>query len=145
MRELRPFLRDLYQSMALGTALYRRYADMRGVSYPDLAILYALSDMGESTQREIGMYYEMNKQTVNAAVRHLKELGYVTLSTDEADKRRRVLRLTEAGEAYARQFTDMLFAIEERAAVRLGEKNLVRAKNVLDDFNILFAEELNRL
>lgn len=145
MRELRPLLRSLYHSMALGTVLYRRFAEREGVSYPDLAILYALSDLGECTQRQIGVDYEMNKQTVNAAVRHLKELGYVTLSTDAADKRRRVLRLTESGAVYARQLTDVLFAMEERAAVRLGEKNLVRAKKILDDFNVLFAEELNRL
>ena len=145
MGELRPLLRSLYHSMALGTMLYRRFADREGVSYPDLAILYALSDLGVCTQRQIGTDYEMNKQTVNAAVRHLKDLGYVTLSTDEADKRRRVLRLTAAGEAYARRLTDVLFAMEERAAMRLGEKNLVRAKKILDDFNTLFAEELNRL
>lgn len=143
--EEKKLLSGLYLSWAQGTALYARYAEMRGVSYRELMVLYALSDEEAMTQKEVAFWCELPKQSVNQAVQKFRKAGWLTLSGDAADRRRKVIRLTDAGKAEAASVVGPLRAMEARVFARVGEKRIAAMKETSDRFNRYFAEELGRL
>lgn len=143
--EEQKLISGLYLSWAQGTALYARYAETRRVSYSELMVLYALSEGEALTQREVSLRCELTKQTVNQVVKKFREAGWLVLTGDAADRRRKVITLTEAGARQAEAVAGPLRAMEARVGRRVGWKRLAAMKETSDRFNRYFAEELARL
>lgn len=92
--------------------IYRQTARLFGFSECTLWILYSLrEDNTYLTQRELCYALSQPKQTINSALKKLEADGYIELSSKE-DRRRKQIRLTEKGEALARQTVDKVIALE---------------------------------
>ncbi|WP_277213136.1 MarR family winged helix-turn-helix transcriptional regulator [Isoptericola croceus] len=58
---------------------------------------------GPRTQRELAAVSGVTEQTMSKVVARLERSGYVTRSTDPADRRRRTVTVTDAGLSAARE------------------------------------------
>ncbi len=99
------------------------------ISSQDASILVHLDRESGLSPRELAQHLGVAPSTLSAAIARLSELGYLTSSPHESDRRRRELRLTPRGaEAIAstsvldaervRALLDKLKPDERKAAVR---------------------------
>ncbi len=70
-----------------------------GIIRPELTVLMCLSFHRDLNARDICEITEQPSNTVSRAVGSLEEKGYITRERDAVDTRRRVLNITEAGQA----------------------------------------------
>ncbi len=70
-----------------------------GIIRPELTVLMCLSFHRDLNARDICEITEQPSNTVSRAVGSLEEKGYITRERDAIDTRRRVLNITESGQA----------------------------------------------
>lgn len=124
------------------TALYTKVANVLGVGYPEMMVLYALEMEGDLTQKQISERYGMQKQTVNTVVKVLKNQGYIELVSGTVDKRSKIVSLTKSGNEYATQLLSPLMNAEDKVYRIIGEERLRVMAETLDLYNLLFEREL---
>lgn len=124
--------------------MYAKAAALLGVGYPEMMVLYALETMGELTQKEIVERFGMQKQTVNSVVRALTKRGMLQLVAGRADKREKLLVLTDSGRDYAHTIISPLRRIEDKLYETIGEEKLQAMYETLDLFNLLLERALLR-
>lgn len=124
------------------TALYTKVANVLGVGYPEMMVLYALEMEGDLTQKQISERYGMQKQTVNTVVKVLKKQGYIELVSGTVDKRSKIVSLTKSGNEYATQLLSPLMNAEDKVYRIIGEERLRVMAETLDLYNLLFEREL---
>ena len=100
------------------------HAELARRGHPDLrpAHGFALQAIGldGATATEAGRRLAISKQAAGKTVERLEELGYVARSGDDADRRRKLVRLTPRG-IEALTFSAMIFEdIRGRWAAELG-------------------------
>src|ERR1700712_3564012 len=76
-----------------------------GVSHAGLIVLHMLSQ-GPASQRELADSQFLTEQTIGRTLTHLESTGHVGRATDPADRRRRVVQITDPGR-------DLLTAISD--------------------------------
>lgn len=95
--------------------LYRNAARKVGLSDCAFWILYFLREHGaELTQRDICSAIYVPKQTVNSSLKKLEEEGMIEL-TEGADRRCKLVRMTQNGAKLAGETVDRVLAAELRA------------------------------
>ncbi len=67
-----------------------------GVSHAGLIVLHVLSK-GPASQRELADSQYLTEQTIGRTLTHLESTGHVGRAADPADRRRRVVQLTDQG------------------------------------------------
>lgn len=83
-------------------ALYDEYAKQNGILMNTFLVLNALFYAQNGlTQKEICTQTFHSKQTVSLIVKHLLKENYVMLSENPEDRRNKIVKMTEAGRAYA--------------------------------------------
>lgn len=122
--------------------LYRNAAKRCGLSECAFWILYTLRVEEKTfTQAEICGFLIEPKQTVNSALKKLEAAGYLTL-TAGVDQRSKHVRLTEAGERFARAHIDCVPEAEARALCALSQEDLASFFSIIRQFRALFEREL---
>lgn len=76
------------------THLAHRY----NISLNEFRLLMAIGRIGESASHELAEHTGVNAMSVSRAVATLQRHGRITVETDPANRRRKVLRLTPEGE-----------------------------------------------
>ena len=109
-------------------------------------LLYVLLDERRSySQQDLCEEWMYTKQTINSAVRALQEKGYVTLESAPGNRKRKLLRLTEAGRAYAISTGGQVYRAETRAISRLGEEKMTELVRLTEEHLACLEEEVNRM
>ena len=67
-----------------------------GVSHAGLIVLSTLG-RGPTSQRDLADDQHVTEQTIGRTIAHLESTGHVIRRSDPADRRRRVVELTESG------------------------------------------------
>lgn len=124
-------------------AIYAKAALTLGIGYPELMVLYALETMGELKQKQIAENYGLQKQTVNTVIKTLAQRELVRLVPSEADKREKIVLLTQSGKAYARKLISPLRQIEEKVYKNIGAERLQAMCETQELFNLLLEKEIN--
>ena len=95
--------RGCLQIMQSMDTMYEEYARKHGLTYMSLYILETVYEQGGCTQKLISEITLYPKQTVNMVIRSFLEKGWVTLKSDNSDRRSKRVWLTQDGEGFARQ------------------------------------------
>ena len=74
---------------------------------PQFAALSKLSDVGETSQNQLGTLVAMDAATIKGVIDRLKARGLVDVTRHEGDKRRLMVRLTGAGRALVDELTPL--------------------------------------
>lgn len=77
-----------------------------GVSVSEVHAVAVLATAAPMTQGELAAQLSLTKSTVSRLVDLLLERGWIEVGTSDADRRRRVVSLSPAGEAAASSFED---------------------------------------
>lgn len=94
--------------------IYYRWGRRVGLKENLLALLYALSDGGHYTQKQISEEWLIPKTTINTLVRECVQSGYIVLR-HEPHTREKLLCLTDAGREYTERVLRQLKQAEARA------------------------------
>jgi MarR family transcriptional regulator, lower aerobic nicotinate degradation pathway regulator len=74
---------------------------------PQFAALSKLSDVGETSQNQLGALVAMDAATIKGVIDRLKARGLVEVTRHEGDKRRLMVSLTGAGRALVGELTPL--------------------------------------
>lgn len=127
--------RDFYFLWSQTNIIYSRWAEHLGVPYDTLITLYGLDIHGCMTQKSICDFYGFPKQTVNGIIRRLKNEGYISLETNPADRREKLVSLTGSGSAYARELLAPLYQAEQHAFSEVGRQKIFQMLATINLFN----------
>ena len=120
-------------------AMYDDWAREQGLSSNSVWILYSLYEAKEScTQKSISQMWSIPKQTINTILKEFSANGYIELSTDQEDKRNKLIVLTPKGNAYAGKIIEALHKRELFATERMGLDNITRTNDATERFISLF-------
>ena len=116
--------------------LYYLAARSLGMKYNTFALLYALSDGGTYSQKQICEDWLIPKTTLNTVVHECEDAGYVTLT--RLGNKEKAVCLTERGQAWAERALELVREAELTAL----ERTLPAVSNSFDDDFAVFAEQL---
>ena len=142
--DARSQLKDFFRKKKKIDRLYVIWSQKSNVNYSALMIMYHLLELGNVTQRQISEECCIPKQSANNIIKSLKNDGYITLTKNEADKRKKIIELTERGREYATELVSPLIEMENSVIDKMGETLI----NQLIDSSTIYAnlleEEIDR-
>ena len=89
---------------------------------PQFAALAKLSDVGETSQNQLGQLIAMDAATVKGVIDRLKTRGLVQLSKHDGDKRRLLVSLTAEGRATVERLIPLAQQITTETLAPLSQK-----------------------
>jgi DNA-binding MarR family transcriptional regulator len=89
--------------LACHTRHRRGASSANGLSARDSSLLAHLDERRPTTPSELAVHLGVGKSTMSAAVKRLRALGYIVLSSDPEDGRTALLRLAPHGAAAMRE------------------------------------------
>lgn len=114
MNDHRSDIRRIMTAVNTIDGIYALEAKKIGLKENTLSLLYALDDGKAHTQTQICAEWLIPKTTINTIVKECIHAGYVTLEAGGHSHEKRI-KLTEQGQAYAKNVLAQVYAIEEKA------------------------------
>lgn len=102
-----------------------------GLSNVQFGVLNVLRRTGGASQRELGDALDLDRSTVAGLVARLEARGLVERARAEADRRRNVVRLTEAGAAELRRLVPQAAQVDASLTAGLTEEETVTLRRLL--------------
>lgn len=128
-------------SNRISADIARLYDKRHGLSIPEWRVIAVLARRPGLSATEVALRTAMDKVAVSRAVSALLDQGRILRETDTDDRRRSVLRLSEAGRAIYADVAPRAMAYEQRLldALRPDERQaldrlLARMEQVTEDF-----------
>lgn len=112
--------------------LYDGALDQTGLTVSQLATLAWIKALKRPTVQKIADYMEMDQSAMSRGLAPLERDGLVAGAPHPTDKRRRVLSLTEAGEAALAQGAEAWETAQRQVEAQLSEAGLAQAINVIN-------------
>lgn len=123
--------------------IYHRAAKSLGLSDCAFLILYALTENAVPlTQSNICDMMYQPKQTVNSAMKNLRECGYIELC-EMCDRRSKEIRLTEKGKNFAENTVARIIDAEMRSFSLLGEEERDEFIAIFRKYTALLRENID--
>ena len=117
-----------------------------GLSYNHFAVLYYLANAqdGQCTQKHICDEWYLPKQTVFNICKEYKEKGWIEFEISPNDKREKIMRLTAAGQAYAKPILQATQSISEQAFSEFGKKKTMQLFALMREFSEVFQKHIDK-
>ena len=122
--------------------VYIQWAKEYEVSYTTFAILYSVYCHEQYTQKEVCEVWNLAKQTVSNQCNELMDQGLLNIVQNDANRRQKILSLTERGRAFARPFSEGMRRAETQAFAALGEETGGRLIEGAERFYAVFEQEV---
>ncbi len=104
---------------------YYQAAAKANLSEAAFWILFGICDQDKAwTQSDLCREFYYSKQTVNSAVKRLEKMGFIRLEADKGNGNRKILVLTENGEAYCQAEIVPLIEAEQDAFASFTEEEV---------------------
>ncbi len=132
-------------SNRVSSAIARVYSDRFALSVTEWRVMAVLGRYPELSANEVAQRTAMDKVAVSRAVARLIEAGRLQRDTHDDDRRRSVLRLSEAGYRIYDQIVPLALGFERRVLgdLRMEERELLfRLLDRLDELEIRAEAEL---
>ena len=115
------FIRRYNSLYKANNEIYPRLARHFGLSDTAFWILYTLREQGGCvSQSQLCGELFLSKQTIHSALKQLEQGGFLQLENVPNNRKNKLVRVTSQGEQLLCQVTDPVFAMEERAFLRLS-------------------------
>lgn len=129
MRDVGYYFKNIHDKLKV-----RADADMKlyNITLTQSRVLaYLNSQGGEATQKEIEIFLNVSHPTVVGVVSRMEQNGYVTCRFDAADKRNKLVRLTEQAHRADMELDRKMRANEQRMLHSLSEEEIDDLKRML--------------
>ena len=87
----------------------------------------------------------MLRQTITVVLNDLEGRGYLSRAFHSTDRRRKIIRLTQEGQVFARKVLDAISAAEQEASAILSEEELRQLQDYSRRFSQEFARKVNAI
>lgn len=131
---------DLNEGAALIRAAARKLAQLTeavgsaaNISPPEMDILQEIHDIGPMDVGDLRVRLGAPKQSLARNLNQLEARAMLTRETDPRDRRRRLVTLTQAGAAFAREATEQRRQILRQAFLAAGPEAVTGARRMLAD------------
>ncbi len=131
---------DYFKIIKETDELYDVFQKYSGLSDAEYWSLVAVRIENCKYQHEISKCMSMSKQTVNSALKHLVDRGYIILEAPKENQRIKKVIFTKEGEEFAKKYLDVINKSQEKAWSLLSEDErksliyiLMKLKNNLAD------------
>ena len=118
-------------SNVVSDVIARAYEALFGLSIPEWRVIAVVAEKEGITQQEICAATRMDKVTVSRATIALVDRGLVARVTNSADRRSRLLALTDAGQALYRDVAPKAIEIEQRIFASFPAEEIARFTDML--------------
>ncbi|SDB34496.1 DNA-binding transcriptional regulator, MarR family [Streptococcus henryi] len=144
--QVKPYVRIMDQQ----ASLYEYFARQYGLQNKSLQLLLWVANYPQShgsyvTQKFLAERTYSSKQVVNATIKNWRDKGYVELLENPADKRHKLIRLTETGQVYADKIIQPLNQIEQAAIGVLSSEEQETLLGLTSKYNQALKEEMEKL
>ncbi|ABG31935.1 MarR family transcriptional regulator [Roseobacter denitrificans] len=102
--------------------VYADDAETAKITTSQFAVLAVLWEASDLSQKELARRTSMDMPTLNGLLKRLLSKGLVTIATSRADKRYRVINLTDTGRALAERLRARGHLVTERVLQPLSDK-----------------------
>ena len=119
-------------SNTVSQSIADEYTDRFQLSMTEWRVMAVLARFADLSAREVAERTRMDKVAVSRALARLVEAGRVDRSTHDGDKRRSVLKLSEAGWAIHDEVAPMARAHERDLLAKLDEGEQAQLNRILD-------------
>lgn len=124
--------------------LYHQVALKSNLSDSSFWILYCLCNNEDGcTQMDICYEWNFSKQTVNSAIKDLKEKGYIELILEDGNKKSKKIILTDKGKEASKKLIEVV-RIENQIAEQTDQKQFEEVVNFFQNQLSLFKNEINK-
>lgn len=123
--EVRAYVNQYCKLRDLQFSAYELHARKHGLTAKEEFVLDILWFSPEGClQSEICERLSATKQTVSAIIKKFWKQGYVSLTESETDRRNKIVRFTDAGQAYAKNIIPPAASAEIDAMAELAEEDI---------------------
>ncbi|MGK7296670.1 MAG: MarR family winged helix-turn-helix transcriptional regulator [Candidatus Wenzhouxiangella sp. M2_3B_020] len=119
-------------SNRVSQGIARTYEQRFGLSVTEWRVIAILGRYPGASATEVAQRSAMDKVAVSRAVRRLLEAGRIEREPNDADRRERHLRLTEAGRALHDEIVPAALAYEQRIREALTEEENVVLERLIE-------------
>lgn len=106
------------------TQFFDRHLQPIGLRSTQCSLLLAVSLQGSLSVSELGDHLLMDQTTVTRNIEILRKHGYVSVSKDEQDARRKSIAITDSGAQKLMQAMPLLQQAQAKIEQGLGEKDM---------------------
>jgi DNA-binding MarR family transcriptional regulator len=132
-------------SNRLSSAIARLYADRFDLTIPEWRVMAVLGRFGPMTAGELTWRTAMDKVRISRAVARLATAGRLTADTDDTDRRRRTLTLTDVGRRVHAEIVPLALACEAEVLDRLPADGRARLDRTLRELEEVLTSALPTL
>lgn len=135
------FSKEMWECWRDVSVAYGTFAKKIGVDTSELYVVDALWDEPEDlSQRSICEACDMGKQTISAICKRLAARDVVVANASQADKRERIMALTDEGREQWRLPIERMRELEMKAAAAISPEEAVLFVKVIKQYAKTFQE-----
>ena len=135
------FSKEMWDCWRDVSVAYGTFAKKIGVDTSELYVVDALWDEPEGlSQRSICEACDMGKQTISAICKRLAARDVVVANASQADKRERIMALTDEGREQWRLPIERMRELEMKAAAAISPEEVVLFVKVIKQYAKTFQE-----
>lgn len=135
------FSKEMWDCWRDVSVAYGTFAKKMGVDTSELYVVDALWDEPEGlSQRSICEACDMGKQTISAICKRLAARDVVVANASQADKRERIMALTDEGREQWRLPIERMRELEMKAAAAISPEEAVLFVKVIKQYAKTFQE-----
>ena len=139
------FSKEMWDCWRDVSVAYSTFAKNMGVDTSELYVVDALWDEREGlSQRSICEVCDMGKQTISAICKRLAARDVVVARASQADKRERIMSLTDEGREQWRLPVERMRELEAKAAAAISADEAALFVKVVKLYAKTFQEEVQR-
>lgn len=135
------FMRDLSVIERRMRIYAERSLSHLGIGFPEQVVVMQLSAHGICRQEDLAAHFSIDKGSIAKTVGKLESKGLVRRECNPADRREKLVELTEQGEAVVGSMADAYRVLEERMFKGLNQEELDVASRALERIAINLTEE----
>lgn len=128
----------LNMAMIKGGKAYDEWNKLNDIPDYLSVIFYELLMRKKVTQRQLVELTDLPKQSINKGIKILQNKGYLVMTIDKHDKRKKFCELTPSGKVYAKEKMQSLFELEEKTAQKMGMKKMKQFLALNEEWNDIF-------
>lgn len=138
----------IYEAIQKVNEVYGRWASAHGLTLYEMQIYCRIMErsLGQEpayiTQKELCDELDAPKTSINSIIKRQLKTGYIEMEVNPANRREKIISLTEAGKQYAEELILPLFRYEEEAAAAFTEREMTEVIQMQEKFAAVLAEKM---
>lgn len=146
----------IYEAIQKVNQVYGKWTSAHGMTLYEMQIYYRImerslqkeqayitqKEQAYITQKELCDELDAPKTSINSIIKRQLKTGYIEMEVNPANRREKIISLTETGKQYARELVLPLFQSEEEAAAQFTEQEMTEAIRMQEKFADALAKSM---